>query len=268
MVKIRGITYHFEVHREDETLPYLLMLHGFLGSSENFSHLLTDLKSFCNPVTIDLLGHGKTEGAELHYRFSTKEQLADLIKLISEQLHFPLYLYGYSMGGRLALQLAVHEPTLFSGLILESSTFGIENETERQARQSLDAQRCDQIMGNYEGFLEEWKKMPLFRTPVDPELSKNWYRVQQSQNPLWMSNSLQGFGTGTMPCIRDRLHKLSIPVQLIVGEQDAKFLHINRQIEKEITDSRLEVVPKAMHRVHLEQPEAFLKVIRDFMKKS
>ena len=265
VIKIRGIKYNFEVHQNDEDKPFLVLLHGFMGSGESFKHLLPSLMEFCNPVTIDLLGHGNTEGAELHYRFSTKEQVTDLIKLISEQLHHPLHLYGYSMGGRLALQLAIHKPQLFRGLILESSTFGIEGETERQARQSLDAQWCDQIMGNYKGFLEEWKKMPLFGNPINPELTKELHQVQVKQNPLWMSNSLESFGTGTMPCVRERLGELKMPVQLIAGEQDSKFIHINRLIEKEIEDCRLEVVPEAMHRVHLEQPEKVVEVIKKFI---
>ncbi|HBQ58795.1 MAG TPA: 2-succinyl-6-hydroxy-2,4-cyclohexadiene-1-carboxylate synthase [Balneolaceae bacterium] len=266
-IRVRGISYHFEVHQEKETLPNLVLLHGFMGSGENFAHLILELKEFCNPITIDLLGHGKTEGAELHYRFSTKEQVADVTKLISEQLQIPVYLYGYSMGGRLALQLALHRPDLYRGLILESATFGIEGETERQARQSLDARRSDAITGNFEGFLEDWKNMPLFDSSnADPELLAKTERIQQEQNPFWLANSLQGFGTGTMPCVRDRLKELKIPVQLIVGERDSKFVHINRQMEKEIPDAELQVVKEAGHRVHLDSPKALNSLLHAYLK--
>lgn len=264
-IKIRGISYHFEIHQKDEGKNYMLLLHGFLGSGKSFDHLLPSLMEFCNPITVDLLGHGQTEGAELHYRFSTKEQVADISKLISEQLYHPLYLYGYSMGGRLALQLALHSPKLFSGLIMESSTFGIEDKTERQARQSLDAQKCDQIIGNYEGFLEEWKNMPLFGKPINTDIYKEMYKAHQKQNPRWISNSLQGFGTGTMPCVREKLGEIDFPVQLIVGEQDSKFVHINRQIEKEIKDCRIEVVSNATHRVYMEQPDQVIQIIKNFI---
>ena len=136
-IRIRGISYHLEFHQQKEKLPTMVLLHGFLGSGDSFKPLIPLLAEFSNPVTIDLLGHGKTQGAELHYRFSTKEQVADIVKLISEQLQTPLFLYGYSMGARLALQTALHRPDLFQGLLLESGTFGIEGETERQVRQSL-----------------------------------------------------------------------------------------------------------------------------------
>ncbi|MEX2363030.1 MAG: 2-succinyl-6-hydroxy-2,4-cyclohexadiene-1-carboxylate synthase [Balneolaceae bacterium] len=266
-IRIRGISYHFEVLQQKKDFPYLVLLHGFLGSGENFRHLIPSLKKFCNPITIDLLGHGSTDGAELHYRFSAKEQVADITKLISEQLHLPLFLYGYSMGGRLALQLALHRADLFQGLILESSTFGIEDETERQARQSFDAQKSDQIMGNFEGFLKEWKSMPLLESDKAPEkLLNQLYEVQGNQNPLWMANSLLGFGTGIMPCLRNRLSELKIPVQLIAGETDSKFLHINQQMQKEIEDSAFHIVKDSGHRVHLDQPEKLVSILKSFIQ--
>ncbi|MEX0722949.1 MAG: 2-succinyl-6-hydroxy-2,4-cyclohexadiene-1-carboxylate synthase [Gracilimonas sp.] len=267
-IRVRGISYHYEVHQQKEKLPYLVLLHGFMGSGKNFEHLLSGLKEFCNPTTIDLLGHGETEGAELHYRFSAKEQIADLTKLISEQFQLPLFLYGYSMGGRLALQLALHRQDLCSGLILESSTFGIEGEAERQARQALDARRSDAILGNFKGFLNDWKKMPLFESSTaNEELLASAEAIQEQQNPFWLANSLQGFGTGTMPCVRDRLSEIVIPVQLTVGEKDSKFLHLNRQMEKELPDAQLHTVKNAGHRVHLEQPEILISHLKSFIQK-
>lgn len=267
-IRVRGISYYFEVHQENEQLPFVILLHGFMGSGRSFQHIIPDLKRFCNPIVIDLLGHGNTEGAELHYRFSTKEQVADLIKLISEQLHLPAFLYGYSMGGRLALQLALQRQDLFSGLMLESSTFGIEGETERQARQALDAKRSDDLLGNFEGFLENWKAMPLFESPAtSKQLLDQVDEIQRHQNPLWLANCLQGFGTGTMPCVRGRLTELILPVQLITGEKDAKFIHLNQQMKKELQNAQFQTVKNAGHRVHLDQPEVLISHLKSFIKK-
>ena len=263
IVRVRGISYFYEKYQESSSLPTIILLHGFMGNGRVFTELIEQLKPFCNPVTIDLLGHGQTEGAELHYRFSTKEQVADLSKLIGEQITAPVFLYGYSMGARLALQLAIHRAHLFQGLILESGTFGIESETERQARQALDASRADQIMGNFEGFLKEWESMPMFKS----EVSGVTY-AQKSQNPTWVSNSLLGFGTGTMPCVRERLPEIITPVQLIVGEQDSKFVSINQTMNKELQHSELVIVEKTGHRVHIEKPDIVASAIKKFMTKT
>lgn len=267
LVKIRGISYHYEIHQEQEKYPFLLMLHGFMGSSKSFDSLIPALKSFCNPVTIDLLGHGNTEGSEMHYRFSAKEQVADLSKLIAEQLPFPVILLGYSMGGRLALQCALHRPDLFEGLILESTTFGIENPQEKQARQSLDSRRADDILGNFPQFLKEWEELPLFTdTPLTEQQQKAIRDIQSKQDPLAMSNSLLGFGTGTMPCVKDRLSELQLPVKLIAGARDAKFVGIMNAMARNLNDVSMSVIKGAGHRVHLEQPEQYIAHIKEFIQ--
>ncbi|GAB5408411.1 MAG: 2-succinyl-6-hydroxy-2,4-cyclohexadiene-1-carboxylate synthase [Balneolaceae bacterium] len=265
MIIVRGISYSIKRHQDQASLPNLILLHGFLGSGIIFDHLIPYLTSFSNPITVDLLGHGQTEGAELHYRFSSKEQIADLTKLIKEQISVPVFLYGYSMGARLALQLALARPDLLQGLILESGTFGIEGETERQARQALDASRSDQIMGHFEGFIEDWKTKPLFQSSLTKEQLKTVFEVQSMQNPTWMANSLLGFGSGTMPCVREYLQDLVCPTHLIVGEQDSKFIRINQTMNKEIPDSKLSIVENSNHRVHLEQPEQCSEILKDFI---
>lgn len=268
-VTVRGIRYFYEVHQDDSSLPFLALLHGFMGSGESFRHLLAPLKHFCNPVTIDLLGHGQSEGAELHYRFSAKEQTADLVKLISEQLQTPLFLYGYSMGGRLALHLALQRPDLISGLMLESTTFGIEHPQERQARQALDAARADAIAGNYQNFVKSWQEMPLFSGRNIPEdMKKRVVKIQSEQNPIWMSNSILGFGTGTMPCVKDRLHTFRNPVQLLAGADDTKFVQIMNVMLKRFPAAGLEILKDTGHRVHLEQPEAYIALIKSFIEKN
>ena len=52
-IRVRGISYHFDIHQEIEKLPYLVLLHGFMGSGRQFDHLIPRLKKFCNPITID-----------------------------------------------------------------------------------------------------------------------------------------------------------------------------------------------------------------------
>lgn len=267
-LKIRGVKYHFKIHQDKDALPYLILLHGFMGSGKYFDFLVPELKPFCNPITIDLLGHGQTEGAEMHYRFSTKEQIADLTKLITEQLPGPAFLLGYSMGGRLALQLAVHKQNLFAGLILESTTFGIENRQEREVRQSLDASRADSILGDFNGFLNNWSTLPIFESDfATKEQLRLISEIQKNQNPLWINNSLLGFGTGTMPLIKNKLGNLKLPVQLIAGGKDRKYIHIMNTMHKAILGSSFEIIKNAGHRVHLDHPELYIKTIKNFIAK-
>ena len=155
--QVRGLQYYYLTQGDRE--QDIVFLHGFLGSHAIFNEALSeiDLASTHRLVSLDLLGHGASEGAELHYRFSAKEQVADLAYFIRHYCQKPVILVGYSMGARLALSLATQYPSLCKGLVLESGHFGISSETERQSRQSLDAQRADEIMSDYSSFLRYWE---------------------------------------------------------------------------------------------------------------
>ena len=263
--QVRGLQYYYitKGHGKQD----VIFLHGFLGSHAIFLEglLETDLIDTHRLILMDLLGHGATEGAELHYRFSAKEQVADLAYFITHHCQKPVILCGYSMGARLALSLAIQHPNLCRGLVLESGHFGICTETERQSRQSLDAQRADQIKSDYSSFLRYWEDISLFNSPNARMLNSAYRDIQKTQQPIWITNSLLGFGAGTMPCLENRLTRLRMPVLLLVGEDDSKFIAINQRMHLMLPSSYLSIVNGAGHRVHWDAPKAWQKEIELFI---
>ncbi|NBC02480.1 MAG: alpha/beta fold hydrolase, partial [Bacteroidetes bacterium] len=174
--------YRCTIHQSEHDLPYLLMLHGFMGSGSVFDHLLHDLYAFCNPITIDLAGHGQTGSPNEPKYYSAKRQVLQLHSIIRRLKFGNLYIYGYSMGGRLAFQLFASHPELFSGVIIESSHCGMVSKSERTERQALDDKRAQKIEQNFEGFIKEWTTLPLFeQTPDEMKLVYN--EIMKSQNP-------------------------------------------------------------------------------------
>lgn len=263
--QVRGLQYYYvtQGHGKQD----VLFLHGFLGSHVIFLEGLSEIhvEDTHRLIAVDLLGHGATEGAELHYRFSAKEQVADLAYFIRHFCQKPVILIGYSMGARLALSLATQHPGLCKGLVLEGGHFGISSETERQSRQSLDAQRADEIISDYSSFLKYWQDISLFNTTHARAMSSNYKEIQQNQLPIWMANSLLGFGAGTMPCVEHRLTSLRMPVLLLVGEDDSKYKAINQRMHLMLPSSYLSIVKGAGHRVHWDAPKTWQKEIELFI---
>jgi 2-succinyl-6-hydroxy-2,4-cyclohexadiene-1-carboxylate synthase len=177
----------------------------------------------------------------------------------------PVILVGYSMGARLALSLATQYPSLCKGLVLESGHFGISSETERQSRQSLDAQRADEIMSDYSSFLRYWEDISLFNTPNARAINATYKQIQQNQQPIWIANSLLGFGAGTMPSVENRLTSLRMPVLLLVGEDDSKFKAINQRMHLMLPSSYLSIIEGAGHRVNWDNPKTWQKEIELFI---
>jgi len=86
------------------------------------------------------------------------------------------------------------------------------------------------------------------------------------QDPLWMANSLLGFGSGTMPCLHDALANLKVPTQLLVGGDDTKFLAINQRMHQQLPNSYLSVIHESGHRIHVDAPEHWLETVQPFIQ--
>lgn len=265
--KINDISYFVNRHQQFEDKPNLILLHGFMGSGKGFEYLIEALCSFCNPITVDLLGHGQTGGAESPARFAVDQQVEDLNKLIPQLSDALPYLYGYSMGGRLALRFAIEHPVAIRGLILESTNYGLENEHDIRKRKQLDEKRARAIENNFKSFLKEWQQLPLFRTEnsLSEEKLHPYRAIQNQQKATQMAHSLRGFGTAEMHSVKNELAGLEIPVLLLAGEADLKYVKIARQMHQQLPTSDLSIIPKAGHRIHIEHPRNLVNSIKSFI---
>ena len=258
-----GAAYHLTIHKRQPDKPNLLMLHGFMGSSKGFKILINYLKPICNPITIDLLGHGDSESVTEHQRYDASSQVRDLESIISRLRLSNLWLYGYSMGGRLAQNLFLNSPDRFSGLILESTHCGMERPEERQNRQTIDEQRAKEIENNFDAFVDKWTSLPLFESPVNDK-SVDYQSIIKKQSPKAMAASLRGFGAGTAPYICDQVQKISRPIGLIAGQSDKKYVDKMREMHHLFPGSSLLVAAGAGHRVHVDQPKQIATFLTNF----
>ena len=102
--------------------------------------------------------------------------------------------------------------------------------------------------------MRAWSQLPLFAD--QPQRLKDEINVDRRRNsPAGLAAALQGLGTGAMIPLWDRLGELTIPVTLIVGENDSKFRAIAEKMSAALNEARIAVAPGAGHAVHLEDPE-------------
>jgi 2-succinyl-6-hydroxy-2,4-cyclohexadiene-1-carboxylate synthase len=81
-----------------------------------------------------------------------------------------------------------------------------------------------------------------------------------------MASSLRLAGTGTQEPLWDRLGGLSMPVLVVAGERDAKFRALGQRLVGTIgANAELMLVPDAGHAAHLEQPGAFVALVRPWL---
>lgn len=257
--------YHCTLHQTNRSLPTLLMMHGFMGSGNVFEPLIEKLLTCCNPLTIDLAGHGKTDTPDDAAFYTAERQCKQLHSVLNRINLYPLFIYGYSMGGRLAFQLLTRYPETIAGAIIESAHCGIADKRERSIREALDEERAIEIKSDFRKFTKTWSALPMFKDT--PAVMQNVYsNILSSQKPERMAASLRGFGAGVMPPVCERLQYINVPVQLIAGSLDDAYVRRMKHIEKLNPAFSLEVVPSCSHRVHACHPEKWVEILQRNLK--
>lgn len=252
------------------SFPVIVFLHGFTGSTTSWKEVIKQLKGKYRTIAVDLTGHGKSGIPTDASRYAMKEQLADLEMLFTKLGINHFTLVGYSMGGRIALAYTIKHPKRVKTLILESASPGLLTESERKIRIEADKLLSNQIISKgMRNFVESWENIPLFATQKKlPTSVQNAVRKERlSQQPTGLANSLQGIGTGSQPSYWGDLHVIDIPVLLINGEIDTKFVVIAREMLKEIPLSSHKVIKDAGHAIHVEKPTVFATIVDEYIMK-
>jgi 2-succinyl-6-hydroxy-2,4-cyclohexadiene-1-carboxylate synthase len=247
----------------DPSLPPLLLLHGWMGSCEDYPELIESLKSRFYCISIDLPGHGQTEviDEKLGYEFIATAQ--GIIQLLDSLGIDRISIAGYSFGGRLALYLTLEFPDRFDRAILESTSPGLSNASDRQARIIRDRQIIDRLSAeNFTDFVSDWYRLPIF-TGIDlhPNFSELIYRRIATNQPQQLAKSLAAAGLGMQPYLGDRLKIHPKPILFMAGKLDRKFVNIALNIQQECPTIDIEIVPNCSHNIHFQNPQAWLRSI-------
>ncbi len=232
-----------------------VLLHGFTQTSRSWNRYIDFIDPQQSIIRVDAPGHGGSS--------TVAADLTTTAQMVVEQCGFGDYI-GYSMGARLALHIALLRPENIRRLVLVSSSPGLQSPNERLTRVQSDEKLAREIAEiGVATFVEKWLSGPLFAgltsTPADIQ-----DRLRNSSDGL--ASSLRLCGTGAQQSLWDRLPELKMPVLLIVGERDQKFLQIGHEMKSRIgMSAELVVIENAGHSLHLEQPEHCQSVIASFL---
>ena len=247
----------------DPRSPAILFLHGFMGSGADWTGAISTLDERFYCVASDLPGHGASLGlpTECYTMEGTARALLDLLVDLGIER---AALVGYSMGGRLALYLALRHPGRCSGLFLESASPGIESKAEREARRRSDEQKAARLgSGDLESFLDDWYRQPIFAALARREgLLQETIGARLRNDPTELARSLRGMGAGEQAPMWGRLGVLQVPALAVAGGLDERYASIARRMASVNPLVRAAVVTGAGHSVRLEAPEAYLALLK------
>jgi 2-succinyl-6-hydroxy-2,4-cyclohexadiene-1-carboxylate synthase len=233
----------------------LVLLHGFGGTHRAWDGVIERLDpERYRPLALDLPGHGEYADAERPISF------AGCVEYVLERTPERFALCGYSLGGRVALHVALAAPERVSRLVLVAATAGIEDSVERAARSQADRRLADELENaSLEDFVARWCAQPMFAEdpPAVARLAREDYRRNR---PDAIAAVLRGIGTGEMTPLWDRLHELKMPVSILVGDRDTKFQAIGRRMAELMPQAVIKTVAGG-HRLPLESPAAVVNAL-------
>jgi pimeloyl-ACP methyl ester carboxylesterase len=235
----------------------VVLLHGFLENSEMWKAVIPELSKTHRVITIDLLGHGKTEC--LGYVHSMK-MMAEAVHAILKSLRLRKVMFvGHSMGGYVSLAFVEKYPKMVKGLCLMNSTAQADDEERKQLR----ARANKMVQTNFEnmvrmsvGNLFKPESLALFSKEVA------WVREEALKTPV------QGYIAG-MEGMRIRPDRTSIlhtikKVFYIIGKFDPVLDADSVIQEAKSVNARYTVMNRG-HMSHIENKEELILSLNDFV---
>lgn len=233
----------------------VVLLHGFSGTHRAWDGVLAALdRERYRPLALDLPGHGA--GA----RADPPPSFAECLQSVLAQAPERFVLCGYSLGGRVALHVALAAPERIARLVLVSCSPGIEDPAEREQRRVSDERLAEDLERiPFEQFIERWRTQPLFAADP-PEVGRLARADQRRNRPEALAGVLRGLGTGVMAPMWSRLGELEIPVTVIAGDRDEKFVAIARRMATLLPNARLTIISGG-HGLALERPQELAQLL-------
>jgi 2-succinyl-6-hydroxy-2,4-cyclohexadiene-1-carboxylate synthase len=203
---------------------------------------------------LDLPGHG--DAAQVS---ATLPEIAHLV--LDALPREPVILGGYSFGARVALHVALADPTRLSALIVLGASRGIFDPDERTQRRRRDEALADHLSDvGTEVFLSEWLAQPIFAT-----LGHHAESDTRSSDARGLAQSLRLAGTGTQEWLGDSFTSIDVATLALAGELDVKFVAEARAIAASMPKGTFVAITGAGHAAHLEQPELVARAIENFL---
>jgi len=249
----------------------LLLVHGFTGAKEDFTPWLDPLAELrWHAVAPDLRGHGASSkpAAESAYSF---EVLADDVLGLADALGWDRFvLLGHSMGGMIAQFVARTATARLAGLILMDTAHGpLDNLDPGLVEAAVSIVR-EQGIGALADIVAE-RQGPL-ATPAHRRLlaEQPGYAEFGDRKLRATSPGLYTAMAPAFPRAADRLESLrqlpgTLPVLVIVGEQDLPFLAPSERMAATIGHASLVVIPDAGHCPQFENPDAWWKAMTAYL---
>ena len=236
----------------------VVLVHGFLGSPEDWSDVRAQLNPAinCECVSLRDLGCASIAGAADTLAIQLAKNPCDV-------------LVGYSMGGRIALELASKQPELAPRLVLFSTSTGLHDADDRRARaEQDDARAVDLREHGMREFTRSWYELPMFaQFRAHASFARTRARRVIGDAEFW-AGCVAGCSPGRTECRENDLARLASRTIMAVGDRDDYYVAFALRAASLAPTLTVEMIAGAGHVLPLEAPSACADMIERALKSS
>ena len=257
IARIRDLDVHYEITAPERGNP-VLCIHGLGSSTEDWQPQIAALARKHTVITYDVRGHGRSEKPRGPY--SVKQFAEDAAALIEHLEPGPVNVLGISMGGMIAFQLALDFPRLVRSLVIVNSGPEMVLRTWKQRVAIYQRFFIVRLLGMRKmGQVLASRLLPAAEhADARATFIQRWAR--NDPGPYLRSlRALIGWS------VADRLTAIACPTLIVTADQDYSPVAYKEHYTRLIPGAKLAVVADSRHLLPIERPEAFNRVVVDFL---
>lgn len=237
--------------------PWLIWLHGFLGSGREWQPFADDFADW-SQLWVDLPGHGGSTNVAVSDFAGVSESLRATLAHYDIERY---WLVGYSLGGRIAMYHACRGRAAgLMGLVVEGANPGLACKAEREQRALSDGRWAQRFLHEpLNVVLDDWYRQPVF-SHLSAAARAELITLRVRNNAQSLAAMLETTSLARQPDLAAALRTLDIPFCYLCGERDAKFRAL-----AQVRALPLREIPLAGHNAHRENPGAFRDALREIL---
>jgi len=249
-----GFTIHY---REAGHGPIVILLHGLGGDSSRWLPTMTALAGEYRLIAPDQIGFGQSEKPLVNYNHGLlAEFLGEFLRTIGVS---KASLVGHSMGGYVAMHVALHSPEMVERLVLVDGG-GIGTNPPRSPH-LVRIQNGTTLAETREYF----ELLFHDKSRVTDELVRENYR-RRLQVAFTISKMQEARANNVAIISHEQAARITAPTLIVWGQYDALLPPTMAEVlRRAIPNSRVALIDKAGHLPQVEQPEQFHRLLREFL---
>jgi pimeloyl-ACP methyl ester carboxylesterase len=251
---VNGLQMYYEIHGSGAGTPLLLLHGGLFNIDLQFGALLPSLALGRQVIAADFQGHGRTN--DLDRPLTSADLASDVVGLLQHLGVAQADVFGFSVGGAVALHLAIRHPDLVRKLIVSSTSFNPDGDRPEN-RDAVGGMTVDMIAGT------PMEQDYLAKSPNPDQLQALLDKLVQfgAESPGWSEDQVSGFAAPTLITVGDcdmvRLEHAIRFLQLRGGDVNGDFVGVPA--------SQLAVLPGTTHFFGLSNPGLVLEIVTPFL---